>query len=169
MSELIVTAFKDPHEAEEVRTKLLRLQTEHLVELEDAAIVVRKEDGSLKLKQTHNLPLAGAASGSLWGLLIGLLFAAPLVGLAVGAGAGAVTGALSDIGIDDQFMRELGKSIPPGSSALFILVRKMTTDKVIRELAPFTGSVLKTSLPYDDERKLLEALEAARKKANLAA
>lgn len=161
MSDLIVLAFDDEFEAEDVRSKLLRLQREHLVDLEDAAVVVHQPSGRIQLKQSHNLPLTAATSGTFWGMLIGLLFAAPLLGAALGAGAGAISGALADIGIDDGFMKDVGSSLPKGSSALFVLVRQITPDKVVEELQPFGGRLLRTSLSTAEEQQLRRALEKA--------
>ncbi|MGB5770909.1 MAG: DUF1269 domain-containing protein [Crocosphaera sp.] len=158
MSELIAIAYDSEFKAEEVRLTLAKLQKEHLIELEDAAIVVKNDQGKVKLNQAINLTAAGAASGSFWGLLIGTLFFAPLVGAAVGAASGALSGALSDIGVDDDFMRELGETLTPGTSALFVLIRKVTPDKVLEEIAPFGGKVLRTSLTKDDESQLQEVL-----------
>lgn len=158
MSDLIVIAYDDEYKAEQVRLDLLKLQKEYLIELEDAAVVVKDKEGKIKLKQAINLPAAGALSGGFWGLLIGTLFFAPLAGLALGAAAGAISGALTDIGVDDNFMKELGESLPPSSSALFILVRKVTPDKVLAEIAPYGGRVLRTSLTKDQEAQLQEVL-----------
>ena len=101
-------------------------------------------------------------SGGFWGSLIGLMFLNPLLGLAVGATAGAVSGALNDVGIDDNFMKELAAEMTPGSSALFVLVRKSTPDKVLEELKGTGGKILKTSLSHEDEAKLQLALSAVR-------
>ncbi len=161
MSELIVVAFRDEHKAEEVRLTLQKLQKEYLIDLEDAVVVVKDQNGKLKLKQTYNLVASGAASGSFWGLLIGLLFFNPLLGVAVGTAFGAISGALGDIGIDDNFIKELGNTIEPGSSALFVLVRKVTPDKVLSELQQFDGKILRTSLSKEDENDLQQALEQA--------
>ncbi len=158
MSDLIAIAYDDEFKAEEVRLTLAKLQKEHLIELEDAAVVVKNKDGKVKLKQAINLTASGAVSGSFWGLLIGTLFFAPIVGAAVGAASGALSGALSDIGVDDDFMRELGETMTPETSALFVLVRKVTPDKVLEEIAPFGGKVLRTSLTKDKEEQLQEVL-----------
>lgn len=83
-----------------------------------------------------------------------------MLGLAAGAGAGAVAGALSDVGINDDFMKDLAATMKPGSSALFVLVRSMTPDKVLEELRGTGGTVLKTSLSHEDEAKLQAALSA---------
>ena len=158
MSDLIAIAYDDEFKAEEVRLTLAKLQKEYLIELEDAAIVVKDEEGQVQLKQAVNLTAAGAVSGGFWGLLIGTLFLAPLVGMAAGAASGALGGALSDIGVDDDFMKELGETLQPGTSALFILVSKVTPDKVLEEVAPYGGKVLRTSLTKDKEAELQAVL-----------
>lgn len=158
MSDLIAIAYDDEFKAEEVRLTLAKLQKEYLIELEDAAVVVKDAEGKIKLKQAINLTSAGAVSGGFWGLLIGTLFFMPILGVAVGASAGAIGGALSDIGVDDKFMRELGETLKPGSSALFILASKITPDKVLEEIAPYGGKVLQTSLTKDKEAELQEVL-----------
>lgn len=159
MAELIVVGYDNEHKAEEVRLSLLKLQREHLIELEDAAIVVKTQAGKVRLNQAVNLTAAGAVSGGFWGLLIGALFFAPLFGAAVGAASGAIGGALSDMGIDDNFMKELGTTLQPGNSALFLLIRKVTPDKVLEEVAPFGGKILRTSLTKDKEAELQEVLD----------
>lgn len=161
MSTLVVVGYEDRFKAEEVRLKLLKLQKEYLIDLEDAVVVVKDEKGKVKLHQAVNLTAAGAVSGGFWGSLIGLIFLNPLLGMAVGAATGAASGALSDVGIDDKFMKELAESFAPGTSALFVLVRKSTPDKVLEEIKGTGGKVLKTSLSHDDEGRLQAALSAA--------
>ncbi len=99
--------------------------------------------------------------GAFWGMLIGLLFWAPWLGLAIGAVSGALAGKLTDVGIDDKFIKEVGSTIKPGPSAAFLLVRESTPDKVLDELKGFNGTVLKTSLSKENEEKLKEAFGAA--------
>lgn len=161
MSTLVVVAYPNEFQAEEVRLRLLKMQQEYLVDLEDAVIAVRKQDGKIKLLQLHNLTGAGAVSGGFWGLLIGLLFMNPLLGAAVGAGAGAISGALADVGIDDQFMKELGSKLRPGGSMLFILFRSITMDKALQELAGTGGTIIQTSLSHEDEQRLRNAMNGA--------
>jgi len=163
MSTLAVIGYDDQYKAEEVRLKLKKMQKDYLIDLEDAVVAVKDEKGKVKLHQAYNLTAAGAVSGGFWGTLIGLIFLSPLLGLAVGATAGAVSGALADVGIDDKFMKELADSMKTGSSVLFVLVRRATPDKVLEELTGTGGKVLKTSLSHDDEAKLQEALNAAKK------
>ena len=162
MSTLIVVGYQDIHKAEEVRLQLWKLQRDYLLDLEDAVVVVKNDKGKVKLHQAVNLTSAGAVSGGFWGSLIGLLFLNPLLGLAVGASAGAVSGALTDVGIDDNFMKELGATMTPGSSSLFVLLRNpvATPDKVLEELKGTGGTLLKTSLSHEDEARLQAALNA---------
>ena len=160
MSELIVLTFKTETGAEEMRDDLMRLQKEHLITLDDAAVVVRKQDGKPKVKQMTSLVGAGALGGAFWGMLIGLLFFAPWLGLAIGVVTGAVAGGLTDIGVDDNFIKEVGEQIEPGDSALFLLVREATPDKVMDELKKFDAKVYQTSLTKEDEEKLKAAFGA---------
>ena len=163
MSTLVVIGYDDEFKAEEVRLKLRKLQKDYLIDLEDAVVAVKNDKGKVKLHQAVNLTAAGAIGGGFWGSLIGLIFLNPLLGAAVGATAGAVSGALTDVGINDKFMKELAAAMNPGSSALFVLVRKATPDKVLEEVKGTGGKILKTSLSHDDEAKLQAALNAARK------
>jgi uncharacterized membrane protein len=162
MTNLVVIAFDDVHKAEEMRLKLLKMQKEYLVDLEDAAIAVKDDNGKVKLHQINNLTASGALSGGFWGALIGLIFLNPLLGFAAGAAAGAVGGALADIGVDDNFMKELAAGFKNGSSALFVLVRKATPDKVLEELEGCGGKIIRTSLSHEEEAKLQAALDAVK-------
>jgi len=161
MSTLVVVGYDDPYKAEEVRLKLRKLQSEYLLDLEDAVVAVKDDQGKTKLHQAVNLTAAGAVGGGFWGSLIGLIFLNPLLGMAVGAAAGAASGALTDLGINDTFIKELAATMTPGSSTLFVLVKKATPDKVLEELKGTGGRVLKTSLSHEDEAKLQAALSEA--------
>ena len=163
MSHLVVIGYDDIHKAEEVRLTLLKLQKDYLIDLEDAVVVIKKPDGKIKLNQAINLTTMGAAKGTFWGLLIGAIFLSPFLGAAVGAASGALSGALSDIGIDDNFMKELGATLKPGTSALFILVKSATDDKVAEHIQGTGGKLLKTSLSHQDEEKLQAVLDQAQK------
>jgi uncharacterized membrane protein len=162
MSTLVVVGYDDPFKAEEMRIALQKLRKDYLLDLEDAVVAVKDENGKVKLHQPVNLTAAGALNGGFWGSLIGLLFMNPLLGLAVGATSGALSGSLMDIGINDDFMKELAATMKPNSSALFILVRSMTADKVLDEVAGTGGTILKSSLNHEDEAKLQAALSTAK-------
>ncbi len=163
MSDLIVVAFDDEGTAFEMRAELVNLQKEYLLEMEDVVVVTRSAEDKVQLHQVANLTAIGAVGGGFWGALIGLLFLNPLLGAAVGAGAGALSGAYSDVGINDDFMKELGQTLKPGSAAVFILVRKITAEKVVARLGAFRakGLVLQTSLAKDDEASLRALLDRA--------
>jgi uncharacterized membrane protein len=162
MSDLVVIAFPEEHTAFEMRAALAKLQREYLIEMEDVVVVTKDATGKVKLHQAANLTAAGAVSGGFWGMLIGLLFLNPLLGAAVGAGAGALSGRFTDLGINDDFMKELATSFQPGCSALFVLVKKATPDKVLEGLEPFKGKgkVIKTSLAKDEEDDLKAFIES---------
>jgi len=163
MSDLVVMGFDDEAKAFEMRAALAKMQKEYLIDMEDVVVVTKDDKGKVKLHQAVNLTAAGAVGGGFWGLLIGMLFLNPLVGVAAGAAAGALGGALSDIGVDDKFMKKLGETFTPGTSALFVLIRKVTVDKVLEELKAMGlhAHVLQTSLSKDKEEELRAVLENA--------
>jgi uncharacterized membrane protein len=163
MSDLIVVSFEDEQTAFALRAELAKLQQEYLIEMDDAVVVTKDDKGKVKLHQAQNLTAAGAVSGGFWGMLIGMVFLNPLLGTAVGAGAGALSGALTDIGISNDMMKSFAESFKPGCSALFVLVRKATGDKVLAGLSEFTGKgkVLQTSLTKDKEEELKAVIEGA--------
>ena len=157
MAELVVLAFDDEGSALQVRDKLLSIQKSRMLQLADAAIVVRQQDGRVKVKQLTNLVGTGAFGGAFWGILIGLLLAAPWLGLAVGAAAGALVGSLADYGVDDKFIKEVGSTIQPGHSALFLLMHTAGLDKLLDASKEYHPTVLQTTLSAEDEAKLREA------------
>jgi len=158
LSDLVVLAFDTETGAEQLRDDLIQLQKEHLIGLEDAAVAVRHQDGKVKIKQVESLAGAGALGGAFWGLLIGLIFFVPVFGLLVGAAAGAMIGKSRDIGVDDKFIKEVGDTLQPGNSALFLLVSKVVPDKVQDTLKKYKNvKVLKTSLSKEQEEKLKHA------------
>jgi uncharacterized membrane protein len=162
MSRLVVISFPEEQLAFEMRAALAKLQKEYLIEMEDVVVVTKDAEGKVKLHQAMNLTAMGAVGGGFWGMLIGMIFLNPLLGAAVGAGAGALSGRFTDLGIDDTFMKELADSFKPGCSAIFILVKKATSDKVLDALEAFKGKgkVIQTSLSKDEEQGLRAFIEA---------
>jgi len=158
MSELVVIAFPTEAKAEDVRQKLLAMQKEYLIEMADAVIAIKDDKGRIKLNQLVNTKAVGAVSGTFWGTLIGLIFLMPLAGAAMGAASGAIAGALADVGINDRWMKDVAAAIQPGTAALFVLVRKVSGDKVLERLKGEGGTVLKTSLDHTKEAALQAAL-----------
>ncbi|WP_445219634.1 DUF1269 domain-containing protein [Bradyrhizobium sp. Pa8] len=161
MSDLVAIVYQTEAKAEKVRQRLLELQKEYLISLGDAVIAVKTDSGNIKLNQLVNTTAMGAATGSFWGLLIGMIFLNPIVGVALGAASGALGGALTDFGIDDAFMKELATTLEPGNAALFVLIKNMTADKVLKEIKDAGGIVLKTSLDETKEQILRDALAKA--------
>ncbi|GAA1020606.1 membrane protein [Acrocarpospora pleiomorpha] len=163
MANLIAIAYDDVSTAVDVRDKVQQLQKERLIDLQDMAIVERTMKGKIKMKQMVGTTGAGAAGGALWGGLIGLIFFMPFLGMAVGAATGAAVGAMSDVGVNDKFMKDLAEGLKPGAAALFLLIDKSTPDKVIPQLAPYGGRIIHTSLSQDQEDQLKHAVAAARR------
>lgn len=164
MSDLYAIAYPDTATADEVRDKVIELQKRQLIDLADA-VVVENERGKIKLHQAYHTTAAGAAGGALWGGLIGLLFLSPLLGMAIGAGVGALGGSMADVGVDDRFMKEVGERLPEGGAALFLLVTRATEDKVVAELAPYGGELIRSSLTDEAEEHLRTVIAEARARA----
>jgi uncharacterized membrane protein len=162
MSDLVFIVFPNEQKAEEVRDRILGMQKEYLIELGDAVIATKDDKGRVKLNQMVNTTATGAASGAIWGTLIGMIFMAPLVGTAIGAASGGLGGYLTDVGINDAFMKDAAQALAPGSAGLFLLIRKMTADKVLADLEGVGGTVMSTSFDNAQEQKLRDALAGHR-------
>jgi uncharacterized membrane protein len=166
MSTLVAITYPDVNQASRVFNTLKRLVKEHVLDMHDAVYVTKDSSGEVDLHQLVNLPgesaARGAMGGALWGALIGLFFLTPLagaaIGAAIGAGTGAIAGKVSDYGIDDNFVRQLSTQMTPNSSAIFVLIRRMTEDKVVPEISQYGGTVLRTSLSDEAEQRLQAAL-----------
>ncbi len=160
MATMTVWKFSDATGAGAAKDALAELQKEGLIRIIDAAIVEwdpsRKKP---KTEQLHNLTGAGALTGAFWGWLFGLIFFAPLLGMAVGAAVGALSGSLTDVGIDDDFIRQTRDAITPGTSALFVLSQDAVIDKVV-ERVPTGGELIHTNLSSEEEQALREVFAA---------
>lgn len=164
MSDLIAVGYPNTNLAEQALEELASLQAQKLIQLDDAVIVERRGDGKVKLHQPGGSNAGrGALGGAVWGGLIGLLFFVPLLGMAIGAGTGAVAGKMTDSGVDDDFMRQLGDRLQPGGAALVLLVSKITQDKVFDQMhGQYQGELLQTSLSQEQETALRMAAEHAK-------
>jgi uncharacterized membrane protein len=158
MANLVAIAYDDVDQARQVTGTLGELVKEHSITLEDMVIVEHRPGGKMKLHQP-SMAGTGAAGGALWGGLIGLIFLVPLVGMAIGAASGAAAGAMSDYGVDDDFMKDLGQKLPEGGAAVFVLVREATRDKVVPEVSKYGGQVIQSSLSNEQEAALQDALD----------
>ncbi|GAA1788746.1 DUF1269 domain-containing protein [Luedemannella flava] len=158
---LIVLGLDNRERGEEVFDLVTnQLTKQELIKLGDAALVWRDADGKVKVQQAMNTTAAGAAGGALWGALFGLIFLMPIFGMAIGAASGAIAGKLTDIGVDDKMIKQLGEQLTPGRAAVFMLVVSATRDKVIEALRPYSPTVLQSNLTHDDQAKLVAALTA---------
>jgi len=161
-SNLTVIVFDDERKADEARQKLLKLQREGFIEVEDAVVVVKEQDGTARYHQMHRPARKGGLAGSITGLIVGSIFFSPLIGAVLGGMAGAVSAALSDMGIDDRFMKDLAQKFKPGCSALFTLLQKADPERVREEFLGFGGKVLVNSVSKEREAAIQKLLQAAR-------
>ena len=161
MSTLIAITYDTADKAKQVLEELSQMQKMKLITLEDAAVAVKDQKGKVKVTQTLEKMATGSSVtwGFFWGFLIGLIFMAPIFLGLFGALMGALFSKGTDLGIDNKFIKDVGESLDPGQSALFILVVEATADKVLPEMAKFGGTVFQTSLSQEDEDLLKEALE----------
>ena len=154
MSHMIVFAMPSLEGAYAMRNALDDLRALELVDVKDAAVVEHHPDGSVRVRQAFDLIGVGALGGAMWGALIGLIFLSPWLGMAVGGLAGALAGKFTDIGIDDEFIREVGENVKPGQSALFMLIDNWENSKSLRLLADFDAAIIHTTMPADEEARL---------------
>lgn len=157
MTDMLVLAFDTIDGAENVKNKLLELNAQFLLKLDQIIEVVRKEDGQVKIKESPKLTGAAALGGAFWGLLIGFIFLIPIVGVAIGAASGAIVGHFAKYGISKEFMGQINDAIQPGQSALFVLAEDVKIDRVVPMLTQYHPRVLRTSLSTEQEAKLKEA------------
>ena len=160
MSQLIALGFENEAEADAFVGKLEQMSKEQIIGLQDVVKVVRRPDGKTKVHQGTNLAAAGALSGAFWGMLIGLIFWMPWLGAALGAAGGALGGKMSDVGIDDEFIKQTSEQIQPGQAGVFMLVGSSTPDRVEAEIAGTKAKVIKTNLSADAEAHLRDLFPA---------
>jgi uncharacterized membrane protein len=158
MSDLIAIGYPDEATAEEAAAEARRLAKDLIIEPDAIAVIERDSEGKYHVHTSHNPVGAGATWGMFWGLLFGLLFFVPVFGLAIGAGLGALMGKITKTGIDRAFQDQVRDMLQPGTSALFLMVEKVTPDKAVEAMSKYGGTVLKTSLSKDAEAELQEAL-----------
>jgi uncharacterized membrane protein len=154
MADLIAIGYPDETTAVEAQQEAERLAHELIIQPDAIAAIVRGKNGKFKVTTNHHEVGGGATWGMWWGFLFGLLFFVPFLGMAVGAGLGALSGKAMKSGIDKEFQDQVRDLLQPGTSALFLVVEKVTPDKAIERLRPFGGTVLKSSLSKETEAAL---------------
>jgi uncharacterized membrane protein len=160
MAHLVVLGLDNRDDAERVLQLTGDLAKQQLLQLEDAAYAYKDDKGKVRIQQTMSVTGTAAAGGALWGTLIGLLFLNPLAGLAVGAATGAIAGKLTDVGINDDIIKQIGQQLQQGKAAVFILARSATVDRVVDALKPYSPTIIQTNLTKDREEELLQALQS---------
>jgi uncharacterized membrane protein len=161
MADLIAIGYPDEATATAAADEARRLAQDLIIQPDAIAVIIRNKDGSYRVQTNHHMVGAGATWGMFWGLLFGLLFFIPVFGMAIGAGMGALMGKVTKTSIDKQFQEQVRDMIKPGTSALFLMLEKVTPDKAVEAMSKYGGTVLKTSLSKDDEKELQEALHGA--------
>jgi uncharacterized membrane protein len=158
MADLIAIGYPDETTAAEAEREVQRLVRELIIQPDAVAVISRDQEGKFHVSTNHHAVAGGASWGMFWGMLFGMLFFVPFLGMAFGAGMGALMGKIEKSGIDRTFQRQVRGMLKPGTSALFLVIEKVTPDKAVSALSKFGGTVLKSSLSEDTERQLQEAL-----------
>jgi uncharacterized membrane protein len=158
MADLIAIGYPDQATAEAAADEARRLAHDLIIEPDAIAVIVRDDEGKYHVHTSHHMVGAGASWGMFWGLLFGVLFFVPVFGIAIGAGLGALMGKVTKSGIDKQFQDQVRGMLTPGTSALFLMLEKVTPDKAVEAMSKYGGTVLKTSLSKDGEKELQDAL-----------
>src|SRR5580693_1362199 len=158
MADLIAIGYPDEATAEAAADEARRLASDLIIEPDAIAVITRDAKGDFHVHTQHHMVGRGATWGMFWGLLFGMLFFVPVFGLAIGAGLGALMGKLTKSGIDAQFQDQVRDMLKPGTSALFLMVEKVTPDKAVEAMSKYGGTVLKTSLSKGGEQERQDAL-----------
>lgn len=158
MADLIAIGYPDETTADDAAAEARRLTEDLIIQPDAIAVIVRDREGKYHTHTSHHMVGGGATWGMFWGLLFGLLFFVPVLGMAVGAGMGALLGKISKSGVDRAFQEQVRDLIKPGTSALFMMVEKVTPDKAVEAMSKYGGTVLKTSLTKEGEAELQDAL-----------
>ena len=157
MSELVVAGFNGEFTADEVLLDLIKMKQAHLIDLDYAVVVARREDGTITVKNSNVLVHADITAGCQWGIIVGGL-AGLIIGGIIGAAVGESVKILRNIGIKDDLINEVSETLEPGTSAIFLMVRKSLSDKVVEELKKFDAKLLRSSINITNEAELIKEL-----------
>jgi uncharacterized membrane protein len=158
MATLTAWKFTSPYGADDALATLEKLQSEALIQIQDAAVVSwERGRNKPRTREMHSTKKAGALGGAFWGFLFGLIFFIPILGLAIGAASGALFGSMADVGISDSFIKSVREKVTPGTSALFLLSSDAVIDRVKAEFRGDAPELISTNLSAEQEGKLREA------------
>ena len=158
MATLVAIGYPDEATALSAMDEAERLQHELVIQADAVAAIIRNREGKLRVVTNHHAVGAGATWGMFWGMLFGMLFFVPFFGMAIGAGMGALMGKVTKSAVDKQFQDQVRDMLQPGTSALFMVIEKVTPDKAVEAMSKYGGTVLKSSLSNESQRELQEAL-----------
>src|SRR3954469_10814338 len=161
MADLIAIGYPDETTGAQAAAEAEKLANDLIIEPDAIATISRDTEGKYHVTTSHHPVGGGATWGMFWGLLFGMLFFVPVFGMAVGAGLGALMGKVAKTGIDKEFQDQVRDLVQPGTSALFVVVEKVTPDKAVEGLSRFGGTVLKSSLSKHAEHELQDALHGS--------
>ena len=162
MADLIVIGYPDETTGALAADEARALAKDLIIQPDAIASIVRDREGRYHVNTSHHAVGTGATWGLFWGLLFGLLFFIPVFGMAIGAGLGAIMGKITKSGINKEFQDQVRDLIKPGTSALFLMVEKVTPDKAVEAMSKYGGTVLKTSLSKEGEAELQQALHGGK-------
>jgi len=158
MATLVAIGYPDETTATAASMEAHRLAKDMILQPDAIAVIIRDREGKFHVTTSHHAVAGGATWGMFWGMLFGLLFFVPVLGMAVGAGMGALMGKMTKGAINKEFQSQVRDMLEPGTSALFLVVEKVTPDKAVEALSKYGGTVLKSSLSKETEAELQEAL-----------
>jgi uncharacterized membrane protein len=158
MSDLIAIGYDDTTSAISAMEAVDEMAHDLVIQPDAVAAIIRDDDGRFRTITNQHTVGAGATWGLFWGLLFGFLVFNPVLGMAMGAAFGALGGKLAKDSISKEFQDQVRAALQPGTSALFMIVEEMTTDKALDRLSAFGGHVIKTSLSKDAEAEIQEHL-----------
>src|SRR5690242_8137558 len=137
VADLVAIAYPDETTAVQAMGTAEELAEELIIQPDAIAAIIRNKDGKFKTVTNHHTVGSGATWGGFWGLLFGMLFFVPFLGLAIGAGFGALMGKVEKTGIDKEFQDQVREALKPGTSALFLILEKVTPDKAVAALKQY--------------------------------
>jgi uncharacterized membrane protein len=168
MATLVAIGYPDETTATTASLEAQRLAKDLILQPDAIAVISRDREGKFHVTTNHHAVGGGATWGMFWGFLFGLLFFVPFLGMAVGAGMGALMGKMTKGAIDKEFESQVRDMVQPGTSALFLIIEQVTTDKAVEALSKFGGTVLKSSLSKETEQQLQDALHSGEATAQVA-
>jgi uncharacterized membrane protein len=137
--ELFIASFNGEHGAGASLKDFQAAQRAGAIVLIDAAVVVHTAEGKVKFEETADPSgKKWAKRGAIAGGIVGLIFPPSIIAsAAVAGGAGGIWGKIRDKGFKDDDLKEIGESLPPGSSAIIVIAEDRMIEQLERGLAGY--------------------------------